>query len=256
MSQPGPLGRLGRWMGDSVREVNMLSLTPMFKSRLVWLLPLAALSVAQQSDAGLIIDVGSGGPDQGPAVQSGQYVQQKWTQTQGYTDVDISVVLFSWTLNVPFHVSAFLTPNTGPSATPPALASTSFTGVTSDNTGQRFQLFSGLTLGPGTYYLTLSGTDVGPQAGAVWSEGPLTPTFLDTGITLAAPGFCTVSLSNSCTPNAAYAPASVFNPGGFPNPVDFRVEAVPEPSTVTMMLSAMASIFFIGLKRRNRYRQG
>jgi hypothetical protein len=230
----------------------------MFTSRLVWLLPLLTLSVVQQSDAEAItiIDVGSAGSDlAGPAVQSAQYVQESWTQTYAYEDVTVSVVLFSFTPDVPFHVSAFLTTNTGASATPPALATTSFTAVT--NVGKSFLLFSGLTLGAGTYYLTLSGTDVGPFAGAIWEDDLENfggPSVLDSGVTLAAPAFCTVIRDIGCTPDVVYPPASSFSQNGFPSP-DFTVTGTPEPSTLTMVLSAMAGCLFWRLNRRNQSRQ-
>jgi hypothetical protein len=215
----------------------------MLAARLIWMFPLA-LSMAQSSAASVIVDVGSIGSN-GPAVQSGQYVQQQWTQTQAYQNVDIAIFLYSWSPDIPFHVSAFLTADTGPSAIPPPLATTSFTGVTANDVGQEFTLFSGLTLGPGTYYLTLSSTDVGAQVGAIWLEGPATPLFVDTGITLAAPGF----LDN--TAGVTYPPASVFTPDtsapafAFLAPLDFTmVSSAPEPSTVTMFAAAAGLLFF------------
>lgn len=226
----------------------------MITSRLAWLLPLAALSLAQQCDAGVIINVGGTGMS-GPAVEAFQYVQQSWTQTQAYTNVDVSVFLYSWTASVPFHVSAFLTTNTGPVATPPALATTTFTGVTPDTAAQDFSLFTGLSLGPGTYYLTLSGTDsVGLTPGAIWVQENAPPT-LDTGITLPGPGFA--NNSGVGTLNIAYPPASTFGPSAtFRQPLAFTVTGdTPEPTTVTMMLSAIASLFVVGLRHRNRRNQ-
>jgi hypothetical protein len=187
-------------------------------------------------------------------VYAGQFIQQSWTETQAYTNVTISVFLSSFTPDVAFHLSGFLTTDTGPSASPPALATTSFTGVTaSASSPQSFLLFSGLSLGPGTYYLTLSGTDIGgPTPGALWlGAGPPPPIVLDTGVGLPNLGICT---SGACTPNATYPVASAFAQGA--DVENLTVTAVPEPLTVTATLAALGCHVIVGLKRRIPPRQG
>ncbi len=222
--------------------------------RVAWIL--AVLFFAQLSGAGVIIDAEPQGTGSGLGVGTTEFEQQSWTETQSYTNVSISVFLASFAPSVPFQINAFLTTDTGASATPPPLAMTSFSGVTASfNNPQNFLLFSGLTLGPGTYYLTLSGSDgpvefpgILPAPGSVWLvAGPPTPILLDTGVNLPTGGSCA-----SCAGSGAYPPTSVFTAETvFGDPFALTVASVPEPSTMITMVTAIGCLVMVLWLRRN-----
>src|SRR5262249_54948582 len=140
-------------------------------------------------------------------VNVGQALQMSWTQSASYGAVEISVPLYSWTNNAVFHVDAFLTATSGPTAETPPIASTSVSFSTPFGSPVNTELFSGLLLSPGTYYLTLFGSDpnVGP-AGTIWvgaeANGPLPTITTASGATISGAYF-----SNGGILNSAYAPA-------------------------------------------------
>lgn len=213
-----------------------------------------ALSAALPSHADAIIETGVGVA--GPSVNAGQFESQGWAQEKTYDDASISVDLFSWTPGTTFNITAYLTNAIGPLATSPSIATTSFSGETSDSTPQTFLLFSGLTLGPGTYFLTLSSTDdTGEEPGALWPmECPFgCPKMLDSGVTLLSENFVNLSFG---VEDSTYAPASSFMtaqnsvlnfslmdaPGGV---------SIPEPGTLSATALGIAGLL-AGIKLRNR----
>jgi hypothetical protein len=221
-----------------------------------WLLPLT-LVVAQPVLASTILDTGVSAT--GPSVQQTQYVEQGWSQTQTYTNVSISVALFSWTPGNTFNITAYLTTATGPSATT-ALATDVFSGQTADATPQNFLLFSGLTLGPGSYYVTLAGSDnIGAQPGALWptecdSGCPITE---DTGIVLLDQNFANGSFGSQ---NPSFPPGSTFVTG--PSPVNLLITAdsnsgvpTPEPSAIAQMLAAFTALLLARRKFHGQMRR-
>ena len=106
-------------------------------------------------------------------------MESSWSQTNTYSDVSVFADLIG------FGGSgagiAYLTTSLGPGTTPAdQVAVENFTFPTSQ---QNFQLFSGLDLGPGTYYLTMYGT-----GGWGLAQDPSTNTVTeDTGATLGQP---------------------------------------------------------------------
>ena len=218
---------------------------PFFKLTVGAPLLLALCAFPGLADNILITGVGTGG---GPAVNAGQFEEQGWTQTEDYTDVNISVALYSWTLSQPFHVQAYLTTSTDGVMTP--LASTSFSDSTPDTNPVTYLLFSGLTLPTGTYYVTLAGTDsIGISPGAIWPyECPSgCPLAEDTGVSLLAQGFADNQghgLLDSSTPYE-----STFIAGSAPvNLTVTGIPLLPEPGTMTMAAAALGLLTF--LKRR------
>lgn len=184
--------------------------------------------------ANTIINTGTG--TLGPAVYAQQYEEQGWTQTQSYTNVSISVALYSWTPGQTFDIQAYLTTAIG-SGTTTALATDSFSSSTPNSTPVTYLLFSGLTLPAGSYYLTLASTDsTGSNPGALWpyecfSGCPLT---LDTGVALLTQGFANPS---SGSENPTFPPASTFATGS--TPVNLTVTgAPPAPEPASMLLLA------------------
>lgn len=229
---------------------------------------LGVLCVAHPAAASTILDTGIGAS--GPAVFAGQYEAQGWSQTQSYSDVDISVGLFSWTPGNTFHITAYLTNSIGDSSTPPALDSTSFSGETPDSTPESFLLFSGLTLGPGTYYVTLAGSDSGgPMPGALWPGcAGACPVASDTGVALLSQNEVNeVSGSQDTT----YAPGSTFVLSNLPLNLTIAGDALggevippsgpvilptnaPEPSSLGAIFAAIAALLLLGKPGINRRR--
>lgn len=164
----------------------------------------------------------------------GQTLGVKWTQTSVFSGVSI----FATIALGPDTGFAYLTTRTGTGTTVAdqvAGAPFTFPATTTETA-----LFSGLTLGPGTYYLTLTVTNNGGSAGW-WGTNAQTVTTA-AGVTLS-PDYDTF------TP-AAYPPATNFFTPTSTNLL-FRVTgvAVPEPSTMAALLTG-AGLTFLGCLRR------
>src|SRR6185436_34801 len=98
----------------------------------------------------------------GSTVDSTDAWYASWTQTNTYTDVSIAAKLRFG----PNNGTAYLTTAIGPGTTvADELATLSFTAPA---TSTLFHLFTLPVLGPGTYYLTLAGSD--PFPGFAWME--------------------------------------------------------------------------------------
>ena len=187
----------------------------------------------------------------------GQFGIESWTQSQTYTNVLITATLSLWLpSNGAYHGAAYLTNSTGPGTTT-AIASASFTGA--NTSPQIVQLFSGLTLGPGTYYLTLAGLDlaVGGQPGYIWGtggpiDGALFQSVTAPGVTIAQDDLaCNYPTTTICSPgnlNYIFPPASTFvaAPGLLPY-FQFSVASAPEPSTGCLLA---VGFFVLGLLLR------
>jgi hypothetical protein len=219
--------------------------------RFFYLLRLCLLSICLAAfcvvaSAEVIVDVSNGNLPYGPNVLNSQAVQLYWTQSQEFEDVSISVPLF-WDNSEAFDITAYLTSTSGPGTSPPPIASASFSAPGSTAPIEAL-LFSGLTLDPGTYYLTLFGSQ---PSGPIWlgvqpSVGP--------SVIITAPG---VTISNAFASNggdldANYAPASIFFLNG--NLIDSGTSyqdvtvtgtvAVPEPPTWWLTVSGAAILIW------------
>jgi hypothetical protein len=211
------------------------------------------LCAALPCAADTIIEIGAGA--NGPSVNAAQFELQGWTQPQTYDDVSISVALFSWTPGATFDITAYLTNGIGPSAPSFALATTSFSGETPDSNAQNFLLFSGLTLGPGTYYLILSSTDnTAAEPGALWPTECFSNcgSTLAPGIVLLSQGFVNESFGIE---NTEYPPDSTFMTSSQPLNLtvtdDPQAFSMPEPATLPAAIIGMAGLL-IATKLRNR----
>lgn len=165
----------------------------------------------------------------------GQTLGVKWTQTSAFTGVSIFATLALG----PDAGFAYLTTKTGPGTTVAdqvAGAPFVFPATTTE-----MPLFTGLTLGPATYYLTLTTTNNGS---AGWWGTPNAQTVT------TAPGVTLSPDYDTFTP-AAYPPAtSFFSPTG--TNLLFRVTGVavvPEPSTLAALLTG-AALMCVGRFRR------
>jgi len=178
----------------------------------------------------------TGPPSLSTLIHSASILSTSWSQSQAYTGVAIAVLVNSPTFGQSPLADAYLTTRIGPGTTvTDEIAHTQFAvplqlPVCSQmSCGAYVTLFSGLSLGPGDYFLTL-----GPDAARTFLAGwfPVTsPTvLLDTGVTQGATFFSPAM--------APYAPASAFGGNNFP--MNFivtgtAVGAIPEPATAPLI---------------------
>lgn len=209
----------------------------------------AVVASAAPSQAAAILAVDEG-PGTGPAIgsQQNQYVGVSWTQSGTWTDVTVSAPL--WTTSVAHTLGwAWITQHVGPGVQPgDELDSNDITfpqGQAAWTT-----LFSGLTLGPGTWYVIVSvapaASDVGYRA---WRNGDGSP-LTGSGVTYGS-----VQLTTSVLSNTAYPPASMFVTN-YPSlaisvtgngpyvPIDpgDDTPAVPEPGSLVLLAAAMGAL--------------
>jgi hypothetical protein len=117
-----------------------------------------------------------GAPGFGWAARTDQFTVVSWTQTNGYRDVEISALVHSLALGD--RGTAYLTKRVGPGTTlADQVAAASFT-FPNDERGM--VLLSGLTLGPGTYYLMVTG---GTNLWASWFGSRGSNVISDVGVT-------------------------------------------------------------------------
>lgn len=178
-----------------------------------------------------------------------QWVGATWSQTFSATNVAISAPL-GFFLPEPNPVvrtgTAYLTRQTGPGTTVASEVARAIFQVPAVTTYAEVRLFSGLTLGPGTYFLILVATQGGGGTGWIATANPT--------ITLAAG----VALNRYIFVNDdtgildfSYPPASTFvpSPDFDPNIVMFKV-FVETPTTQTLTL-AVTQIASLGSGERN-----
>jgi hypothetical protein len=182
------------------------------------------LSVSGPNDgAGLL---GTAGPGVAQALGF------SWTQTNTYTNMSITALLE----NEPFEGTAYLTTAIGPGTTSAEEVTEASVTVGGNSGDYSFEdLFSGLTLGPGTYYITVFGSGA-----SAWGADCDPTLFSSSQCALAnittASGFTYNSNFFSDTPTG-YVPGDSFtNPGADDNIVQITGNAVPEPSTVGLLL--------------------
>ncbi len=186
----------------------------------------------------------SGIPDVDVSLEDQLYYDQvgygSWTQTGSYTGVSIGATLYSGIAGD--TGTAFLSTSVGTGAT--ALYSAAFN-FPSSSSGV-VSLFSGLTLGPGTYYLVIESTYSGESCreslescSTAWIATDEVPTITeDSGVTgngfgIAAP-----------TPGSNPLVASYTSPD---EDLFFTVtSAIPEPGTLPLLGSGL--LLAVGIK--------
>jgi hypothetical protein len=218
-------------------------------ARLAGAVALVFLVAAAPAAADTIVSIGPGVLSS-PVIggPTNQYLAVSWTQADSWTDVEIGA--YVWTNSLAFTTGwAWLTDQLGPGTLPGSeLAKSGFSFPSSD--AAPTTMFSGLTLGPGTYYLVLSvdpsSVDVGYRgwrSGATDGNIPPSPVATTgTGVTFGEVVLAAVALSDT-----AYPPASTFG-GNYPS-LAFSVTGtrretptVPEPAMLVLVGIGVAGV--------------
>lgn len=169
-----------------------------------------------------------------------------WTETGSYTNVAISAFLSTTSSNGNDGTgTVYLTNMIGPGTTSAnQIAETTVSGLgRQPNTAT--DLFSGLSLGPGTYYL-ITASNLG--GGGLGWEGFIGNTAnMDTGVTINPDEFHEGA-------EATYPPASTFFTNGDTS-FDFQVtgNAIPEPATLPLAGIALVLGSLILVRRRRSF---
>lgn len=181
----------------------------------------------------------------GATVASDRAAAVEWTISGGttYSNVDIS---FNYSAYGPGTAMAYLLSSIGPGTTAAdAIADTSFSYDSLYGTDNFIHLFSGLTLGSGTYYLVIGPVVTGDEI--LWAS---TPEIWNPPVVTTAPGV-TVGDSYTAGYTSGYAPAADFT--SLSSDVHFIVTgdevdaSTPEPATFGLF---GGSILLFGFARK------
>jgi hypothetical protein len=177
-------------------------------------------------------------------VSSLEYIAISWTETQSYSGVSISAELANSGTGEAYLMTAI-----GPGTTTSSqLASVP---VTFPGAATSTVLFSGLSLGPGTYYLLLSGNTLNQLAGweVTYSNSPTITT--DSGVTRTPGDYFTDALP------VAYPPSATFTFTPYESSDGYLLYSVtgtpvttPEPSTGTLLSVALGLMCFRWVRRK------
>ncbi len=184
-----------------------------------------------------------------------------WTQSDSYENVTVSAMVVSQSFQNPAPGSAFLTAQIGPgTTTAEQVASAPFLAPVGSAFSASFvPIFTGLTLGPGTYFLTLTGETSALLGEPLWRMD--TPSTLVTapGVTSHPEAWCVtddhLAFSGCGIGIAPFIPASPFldfNQAGNNYRLAFEVTGdpanVPEPTTAILAVWGLAPLV---LRRRS-----
>ena len=197
-----------------------------------------ALAVVAQTTATTTIISETGRDYAGWAARTDQFMAISWSQAGSYTDVSITARLYS--LDPTDIGTAWLTTQVGPGTTlADQIATASFSFPSTANPSDVI-LFNGLTLDPGTYYLTIGG---GTNYWSAWygTDQPIVTT--DTSVTYNGNFYV-------YNPDP-YSPASPYVPTPSITPIfSITGTVVPEPTSPTLVgLTVSAFLLF----RRPRF---
>ena len=175
-----------------------------------------------------------------PAIANNQFLEENWTSTVGFSNVTISAFVISVNAADTSAV-AYLTTQVGPGATSAELVAQANLTLPVGLLSPELVLFSGLNLGPGTYYLTLATTDATDNEG--WFNGNLTSSSAVTapGVTFHPPGFLAHTI------DTAYAPGSTFSFTYLPGyAFDVVSEASTTPESSSLNLALIGALLTAG----------
>ena len=197
----------------------------------LWILILALVSGAPvfSSNPITIVSVAPGNPGS-PAISSSQFLMETWTSTVAFTNVSIGAYVFSGNA-ANTAATAYLVTQVGAGSSYSTLVSeASLTLPVGDvGTTPELNLFTGLTLPPGQYYLIVATTD--SSSNEAWLNGNLPNVVTAPGVTLNGSGHTAHSV------DPVYPPASNFS-GTYSVGFAFDVAGVPldEDGVVGMVI--------------------
>jgi hypothetical protein len=191
-----------------------------------------ALVVVAQTVAAATIISETGRSYAGYAARTDQFDAISWSQTGSYTDVNITARLY--TVDPTDTGTAWITTRVGPGTTlADQIATASFSFPSSANASDVI-LFTGLTLDPGTYYLTIGG---GTNYWSSWYATDQPVPTMDTGVTYNGNFY----IYNS----DAYAPASPYVSTPHITPIfSITGTVVPEPTSLAF-IGITVSVFIL-----------
>lgn len=171
-----------------------------------------------------------------------------WTMDRAYTNLTISAAIA--TANPGDIATAYLTTKAGAGTTAAdVIAQRTFALPTflPLRSAPNFDIFSGLTLAPGTYFLILTTPFDASQARG-WRGTSSTPSvLLAPGVTLN-PSL----LSADAASNPSFAPASTFSVSN--NTYQFSVLSVPEPSSLALLsVACFSAASWHSIRRSGRW---
>lgn len=203
------------------------------------LLGLVALLLLLPISGSAVTIVSQGGPSTnhaGVEISVDEALDVSWTSANSYSNVAISVLLGEGA-DIPEPGLAYLTTSIGPgTTTADEVASTAFTYPNPH--GGVFTVFDGLTLGPGTYYLTLYSPSLPGSAWLVTGD-PVQVT--DSASTVGQSSYSVHPAFDVIGPYA-YAPALPFVLAQISEQWDFDVTgdpmgtAAPEPAGCSLLI--------------------
>jgi hypothetical protein len=179
-----------------------------------------------------------------------QVLMASWTSSFSFTNVSISAEVSG---DPGSTITAYLTTQVGTGTTvADQIASAILTPPTTDTAG--VLLLSNLTLGPGTYYLVLSGPTTG-SAESYWYAYSTPTVTLAPGVFAGTTGEANLLDSNS-SPNISYAPASVFDTGPSLSiqVTGTQVVSAPEPRSGYQLAIGVGLLGCLVFRRRRRSR--
>jgi hypothetical protein len=198
---------------------------------------LLAATLACGSARGGLIVAETGG---GSIADLNYTLASSWTQSGTFHDVSIAAELVN--LSGPQSFDAWLTTAIGSGATSATQVAT--TSVSAGSGASDTTIFSGLTLGPGTYYLVMDFIGSPPTNAAIEATASSVAAS-DVGATLG-PSYFGGSTVSPYKPSTGFIPlygqSLIFSVQG--------VQAVPEPSTLRTAAGAVVPLLGAWLLRR------